>query len=440
MTNSLPADEYTHPTAPSKVGSHVGIEAQGGEGLGAIEPRNAFLDAVNRKLRVGRPLASPDKPFSLYEERVETWGFANLNFQTAGCSYDRSGTCTMCDYGQASPRSADDMVAAARAGLQHVDPDPECTVLLSPPGSMFDETEVPPEARRQILQLLADHPCQGALCESRAETITPEVAAEFASILSAKLFKGVEIGLETHDPWVSKYCVNKRMPTGAFERAIRVLRQHDLFSIANVIIGLPFLTERESIEHMLATVAWARAQGTNRCVLFPMHAKPWTLVDWLWRHQLYEPPSLWSIVEVVRRLGREAAKDVTVSWYKTYEEESADGQSVKAYQVTPGCEPTTCPRCLPEAMRLMEAFRGDNRDFGSILRLHDMQCSCKDAWQERLSASSDAPSLPDRVAEAYEVIGTAILGRDWWDRESTALMTRMRLEGPPWLSAGESSS
>lgn len=227
----------------------------------------------------------------------------------------------------------------------------------------------------------------------------------------------IEVGLETSDPWISKYCVNKAISKEKFIQGMSILRQYDVPSIANVIVGTPFLTEKETIEDAYKTIKWALENGTSRCTLFPVHVKRWTLVEWLWKNDLYTPVSLWSLVEVLKMLGPSLSSKVTISWYKIYIEKMGQGRLDSATDLGYLASPTTCPKCQTKVIAHLDAFR-DTSDFTWIENLVDMQCKCKETW--RLAVNTHPTlTLPERVASVYEVIGKDILGNRWWENNRT---------------------
>ena len=124
-----------------------------------------------------------------------------------------------------------------------------------------------------------------------------------------------------------------------------LLRKYQIPSIANVMLGSAFLSPREAIEDTVETVRWAIEQGTDSAVIFPAHVKQWTLLEWLWERGLYSPPSLWSLVEVLARIGSQLASRVSISWYKVYTQESEGGELNSLDDMWYLRSPSTCVVC-----------------------------------------------------------------------------------------------
>ena len=372
---------------------------------------NAFLGQVSLVIKGQRPAGTLD--FALRTEYIGGMPFVTLWFRTKGCSHDHRGGCTMCNYSASSPVSGTNMIEYVRAGLSSLDETAGIVLLVSPSGSMFDEREVPPETRKAILQLVRNTGCSSFLCETRAEIVTEERVKEYAAILGDKIVS-IEIGLESSNPWVLKYCINKDLSLNDYKRALQLLRKYQVRSITNVMLGSAFLSPAEAIEDAVETSNWAFEQGTDSAVIFPAHVKKWTVLEWLWRHDLYSPPSLWSLVEVLARLGPLVAQRVTISWYKAYSERTAVGELDPETGLSYLCSPQTCTLCQPRVIALLDAYRNTG-DFRLVQELASIECECKDVWRASVEVAAAQP-LKQRVAQAYEAIGRNILGQDWWGR------------------------
>lgn len=369
--------------------------------------KNAFLNLVCAKLREQRPLISDDLNFDTRLERVHGAPFVSLWFRTRGCKHDHQGGCTMCNYGASSPVSAQEMIDSVREGLDSVDQDERTMLLVSPSGSMFDDWEVPAEAREGIFRLVRDFNCSSYICETRVDTLTEDRIRGYADLLDNKE-RCISVGLESANPWILKYCINKSLSLEKYRQVIQWLRRYQVTSSTNVLLGSPFLSTREAIEDTVQAVRWAFSQGTDMCVIFPVHVKRWTLAEWLWKNGLYEPPSLWSLVEVLARLGPQLTPRIAISWYKAYHEEFAVVDSTEDVV----CSPSTCAACQPSVIELLDAYR-DTQDFDVIRELVRVDCDCKRAWRLMLDAQEPLP-LKERVAKSYEVIGRGVLGAKWW--------------------------
>jgi radical SAM enzyme (TIGR01210 family) len=347
---------------------------------------------------------------------------AGLWFRTRGCGHDRIGGCVMCDYG-AGPdtTSIEEMINSVKIGL-NILPDHLYHLLVSPLGSFLDEWEVPNSARIGILHLMNETKHDTFSFESRAETITGEAISQCSSLLSNRPLK-VYMGLESANPWVSKYCVNKALSLEVFEQAIQILTQQNVSTIANVILGTPFLSPFEQIFDAVESIRWAFSTGASECCLFPTHVKKWTSLMWLYQMGLYSSPSLWSFIEVLKILGPDICQNIELSWYS----------SQKYQDPNLVLSPTTCERCYKTVIGYLDEF-DETANFQAIEKLIDLQCSCKDEWKKQLL---DTPSstILSRTTDAYEMIGKQFFN-SWWEANRNRILTALSVEGTefPWIS------
>ena len=385
--------------------------------------KNSLLSQACAHLRKERPAIPEGFDFSTRVEVVDGLRFATLWFRTQGCSHDRQGACTFCNYGYSSPVSVSRMIEYVRRGLDTLDVDANTILLITPSGSMFDEREVPVEARDAILRIVGQSKCRSFLCESRAETITEVEIERFARVLVNKN-ASIELGLESSNPMILKYCINKNLSLDDYCQAIKLLNKYDLGSSTTVMLGAAFLSAREAIEDTVETVRWAFRQGTERACIFPAHVKRWTLLEWLWQRNLYDPPSLWSLVEVLFQLGPELSPRVYTAWYKVYDQESGGKQLDPLVDMDYLRSPSTCEKCQPSVIHLLDEYR-DSHSFKTIEELSRLDCCCKQEWKRALDSPSSL-SLYDRILQGYEAIGTEIVGSTWWERYRTDVLGDLR--------------
>ena len=83
--------------------------------------------------------------------------------------------------------------------------------------------------------------------------------------------------------------------------------------------------------------------------------------------------------------------------------------------------PTTCPSCYPKVIGLLDTYRDTTDSECCKKELSIMECECKDNWRSTLETSKSR-GLPEQVARAYEEIGRAILGEDWWSKHGANVL------------------
>jgi len=226
----------------------------------------------------------------------------------------------------------------------------------------------------------------------------------------------IEMGLESADPWVLRWCVNKRSSVGQFFEAADVCHDAGVAVAGNVCLGTAFLNEATAVDDAVRAAQKVIDAGIETCVLFPLHVRRWTVLEWLWRRGLYTPPSLWSLVSAIQQIDQRRLRQVSTAWYRDYNESNDAARAVMPVLASPGA----CPNCERRLMVALDEYR----DKGSIQALNEavaIPCDCHNDG-EKGSVGVD----PEFVAHCYEEIGKDVLGVPWWDAHGAAVLSELR--------------
>lgn len=392
---------------------------------------NALLARANVALRRERPATREN-----WYVRRESVGGSSLYFiwfRAFGCRFDRRGECTMCNYGMSPVFAEHRIISYVQRALAGIHSDHDDTIWLSPSGSMFDDGEVPSSVRSALFKLLARTPCRSVICEVRPEDVRPDRLREFRRDLAEKQ-TFLETGIESVSPWVLRYCLNKTISRDSVLHMIDQAALAGVRTIANVLVGVPFLTPDELVDDAVAAASWALENGFDQVVLFPVHVKAHTLVGWLWRNGYYHPPSLWALVEVLRRLGVGLVSRVSVSWHRNYTKRSPndavelDGESRRRGEGDDYVlmSPTTCDGCEKLMASLLDRFK-DRPSWAAVTDFNRIHCSCRENW-ERLMNTQPVSSSDERIQHLYDAIAAEFVGEPWWGHRREALLRTMRHE------------
>ena len=388
------------------------------------ETDNILLSTANLKMMALRPEIPANISYSIRDERCSGGTLTTVWFKSGGCRYDSRGQCIICDYGgRHAAVSSHAMVDAVKRALARVPSDASRTLLVSPSGSMMDAMEVPVAARNAIWELVAGTACSDYICETRPETVSDSAVECLTDLMKGRRIH-VEMGFESASQLVRECCINKGLALSAFTSATEVLKNSDVGVITNVLLGSPFLSIEESIADTEQSIRWAFAHGADECVVFPVHVRQGTLLEWLWRHRLYRPPSLWSLVEVLRGLGETVAPRITMSWHKVYDMLCDSGDVIAHTDLGYLASPTTCHKCAGTVLGLLDEYRY-NGDFAVVDQLSQLQCECKDRWTRSRNNESGLP-LRERLMLAYEAIGVGLLGAKWWGANADRSLAHLR--------------
>ncbi|MCK5688653.1 hypothetical protein KAI87_05240, partial [Myxococcota bacterium] len=173
--------------------------------------------------------------------------------------------------------------------------------------------------------------------------------------------------------------------------------------LANISLGTAFLSPTEALEDAYRSTLWALEHGADMAILYPMIVKPHTLLDLLYQDNRYRAPSLWALVEVLRRVGPELISRVGISWYKNY----------SGLPVTE--QPTTCELCEADILKRLDDYYA-TQSWDIVQELSEWPCSCRESWQQSLQESHQETTMPlsERVIESYDYLAEELSLQRYW--------------------------
>lgn len=366
---------------------------------------NTVLRDTMRKIYQERkPLPENPKTVVRYE-KVKDRAFSEIWFMTPGCSHDRDGGCTMCNYGKGHVASPEEILRELGEQLGKL-PENLQELIVTPTGSMLDEQEVPQYLFLEICRLLEHITANDFLIETRVDTISTEKLELMAQYIHAdKIY--IETGVEVCDDWILRNCVNKNMDMEDLRQALELIHGAGLYACANIGIGIPFLSERMSIRAAVDSVSEALKMGFDSVVLFPYHIKPGTLSAWLWERGLYQCCSLWALIEVLGEFPSELLGKIHISWYRNYYD---DKKKILL-------SPDTCDICREEVLGLLDEYKNYPGEMARQ-KLLSLSCDCKDKWKQSLTLQPDYVEM-ERITAIYRQMGDAFhISKDVVEQES----------------------
>ncbi|CCO22298.1 tRNA-2-methylthio-N(6)-dimethylallyladenosine synthase [Maridesulfovibrio hydrothermalis] len=316
---------------------------------------------------------------------------AGLWFRTKGCTWASKGSCLVCNYSSGPNTTSEQIIDYVKNGMKEFD-EKLTYLLISPSGSMLDSNEVPIKARDEIIKILASTLHDGFGFETRPETINREIIENFQAQLNGRL-KRVLLGIETVNRNYQRFCLNKELDQSICINSFRILTENNVSPVPNILIGLPFLTEKENISAAIESISWSIDHGAAYCYLFPVHIKDGTPLRVLYDKGHFRPPSLWALIEVMRYLEERCHETlIRPSWYT----------SLGAYNVVES--PYTCNKCFKKVVELFDHY---DRwlDIKSLDKLFNFKCSCRDKWRENADIEDkNKPAMIERIFEGYRII------------------------------------
>lgn len=372
-----------------------------------------FLKYANIKIKRERPSVPNYLKYTIYKE-YEGAEFVQIWFRTKGCKNNIKGGCTVCDYWTGEQVNNDEIVSSFQEALSQIDFNPS-TILINSSGSVFDEWEVTKDVRNKILETLKKFVNSDLIFETHIETINEDLLKEIRAIISnQKIY--IEFGLESASGDILEYCLNKSIDLNEVKYKCLLLNDYGIETIANVLVGVPFLSLNEMLNDSLRTLKWAFEMcGVKKCVVFPINIKEWTLLNMMERKGIYNQPSLWLLVEVLSRVEETLLNKIELSWFKYR-------QQYHPLYKEADKPPYTCDKCYSELILLLEEYaRGSDR-IETVKKLNSFECECRNEFYNFLEKSKNSSEWTDRINRKYEDIALELFGEDWWGQNKDKMI------------------
>lgn len=218
-------------------------------------------------------------------ERGESAPVATVFLTNRECPW----RCLMCDLwkntlSETTPPGA--IPAQIRRALDTLPPARRIKLYNS--GSFFDPKAILPEEYEEIARLVAGF--ERVIVESHP-ALVGAACLRFRDLLPGDL--EVALGLETIHPEVLPR-LNKRMTLSEFRRAADLLRSADISVRVFVLLGLPFVSEEESLRWACRSVEFALEAGACAVSIIPTRSGNGALEALAERGEFF-PPSLDSL-------------------------------------------------------------------------------------------------------------------------------------------------
>ncbi len=317
--------------------------------------------------------------------------------RSTGCEWvEKTGGCTMCGFYCATSRgrevSAAEYVAQFEYVMNAVDLRDYPIVSIYNDGNIFNEREMPVAAIEKICSYIDGYRnIRKVVVESRIDYSPDEHVQKMKKALNGRQLE-VAFGFESANPQVMNLCINKGFSANNFDIFYSRMRGMGVLTKPLLLVKPPFLTEAEAIRDILDTISFCVSRGIDYVDLEVTTVEKNTVVHELWKNNLYRPPWLWSLVDLLQQC-RERFGDrahVYVSPWN-YSVESLDWAR-------------NCGKCDEEVTRAIERYNCgfDTAEFDGL------DCSCRDEWREA-TTTEDPRTIPERVREQLAYVRNARL-------------------------------
>lgn len=231
-------------------------------------------------------------------------------------------------------------------------------------GSFLNPNEIPLQTQLGIFKEIRHHKTTGALfVESRPEFIQKNHLTLLRQALGHKLLE-VGIGLEAVTDRVREVNIHKGFSRQDYERAVNLLRGFGIKVFTYVFLKPLGLTEKEAIEEAVRTITYAFEVGSDEVSLSCAFIQEGTVMERAYRQGIFQPPVLWSIIEVVCRTSH--LGPIRIGSFED--------------NPPPIAIPKNCGKCDTTVLKSLAKYNL-TRD---ISILHNLFCECKEKWSEDL--------------------------------------------------------
>jgi len=285
-------------------------------------------------------------------------------FRTRGCTWAYKSGCSMCGYfnDSAWEKVTDkDFFSQYKIAMDKYKDQRFVKIFNS--GSFLDETEISKNVRNKILKDLSKK-VEKISFETRPEYVTEKNIFEIKDILKDTIIE-IGIGLETFDDSIRKNIINKGYSFKDFKKAADILKKHDIRLKTYVLIKPPFLTEKESIDDAINTVK--KIKDFSDVISFnPCNVQKNTVVEYFWKKNMYRPPYLFSVVEILKESKKIVDDNVRLKC------DVAGGGSIRGAH--------NCRRCDRPFLKKISDF-----SINQNIKVFDgLDCECREEWLDQL--------------------------------------------------------
>ncbi len=322
----------------------------------------------NKNIRAKRPLTPKDILYTTYENN----GVLQICFKSKGCSFYLAGLCLMCDYGKGTNLTKEELEKAFDMAIQE-SKEKINILLLNSYGSILDSNEISEECFLSLLNKVKNTNIKTIIFETHPKTITKEKLELIKSILKNKVIR-FELGLETANSQIRKNNLLKDIDNAEFLKTVSLIHSFDMEVIVNLLVGIPFLTEKEQICDCINSIRWCIDNKIDEITLFPINVKPYTLLEELYNSNDYEIVSHWLLIEILNQLPVSYLPKIFIAWYGNRE--------LKYYNNEHSILPISCSKCHDDLMIFYTKYLANNDENYRRKLLDNLifnrQCNCYD--------------------------------------------------------------
>jgi radical SAM enzyme (TIGR01210 family) len=232
------------------------------------------------------------------------------------------------------------------------------------------------------------------LFETRIPDITDEKLAEMREYIDGRIRVDIGVGIESASDFVREAVLNKGYgpnAIGQLKKAVEKTKEYNATIEAHSLLGIPGLTELESIANAVETAKAAIDAGVHQVILMTTNIKEGNYFGGrAYRDGDFELPSLHATAEVMRQLNSQGYYNALPLGFVCSDptEKFAEG----------------CGSCDEKLRTSFDTYARVSNQRGAeaaakYLKTADMDCECEEQWMEGIKNDHTQPNLSERFPE-----------------------------------------
>ena len=115
--------------------------------------------------------------------------------------------------------------------------------------------------------------------DTRADSVKPERLRKWKNLFGENT--GVNIGVESSNEWLRNHWIGKKIRNGSLKNAVDIIKSEDMLSSMSILLGIPGLSELQSIAVFLDSLDFVISLNPDRIVLSPTMCQKYTLQNYI---------------------------------------------------------------------------------------------------------------------------------------------------------------
>ncbi len=389
-----------------------------------------------------------DELFKLHARtKMKYYPYVGLNMNyvdTYGCPYrSKNGIlsgCSMCDYQSEHAKRQGSLLAlrekdpklyalAVKRGFQNTRGEravPQVIENITGYDSL-DFDEMPEELVEELYgknELFSERPFIYNI-EARAASVTREKLEKLKKIMKGKKRISIEFGVEVHDDWLRDNWINKGLANKEIIQAVELLHEFGFTAVGNILIGIPGLTEKQSIKVFVDSAVWLDSIGIDKIVALPLNRKKHTLHGYIYENlrnndELLKVglaqkehtglPWLFTIVEAFSELYRKYPDTFHKTVMTEINPESNSITNEVGYNASRECS------CAEKYITYLNELTF-NKEFDSLLKITDTfkEDKCYKEYDELLKRQEKCGNIYDTILIVGKELSKSMFKENWKD-------------------------